>query len=142
VHGQTATEVIFNRADAEKEFMGLMTFSGSRPYSKDIVVAKNYLDDKELRSLGQLVSGYLDFAERQAEREQAMTMKDWAEHLDKILTMSGENLLLGSGSVSRETAIEKATTEYKKYQQKTLSEVENSYLESLKMLEKRAKNED
>ena len=138
VHGHTAAEVIFTRADAENEFMGLMTFPGNRPYLKDVVVAKNYLDEKELRSLGQIVSGYLDFAERQAEREQAMTMEDWAEHLDKILTMSGEQLLQGSGSVSHETAVEKATTEYKKYQQKTLSEVEKNYLESLKLLEKKS----
>ena len=135
VHGKTAAEVIFTRADAEKEFMGLMTFPGSRPYLKDAVVAKNYLDEKELRSLGQIVSGYLDFAERQAEREQAMTMNDWAEHLDKILTMSGEKLLQGPGSISNEIAIEKATAEYKKYQQKTLSEAEKNYLESLKVLE-------
>jgi len=139
VHGQTAAEVIFTRADAEKEFMGLMTFPGNRPYLKDVVVAKNYLNEKELRSLGQLVSGYLDFAERQAEREQAMTMKDWAEHLDKILTMSGEKLLQGAGSISHDTAIEKATTEYKKYQQKTLSEAEQNYLDSLKSLENQSK---
>lgn len=116
-----------------------MAFPGNRPYLKDVVVAKNYLDEKELRSLGQIVSGYLDFAERQAEREQTMTMKDWAEHLDKILTMSGEKLLLRAGSVSHEVAIEKATTEYKKYQQKTLSEAEKNYLESLKALESKAK---
>jgi hypothetical protein len=112
VHGQTAAEVIYTRADAEKDFMGLMTFPGSRPYLKDVVVAKNYLDEKELRTLGQIVSGYLDFAERQVEREQTMTMKDWAEHLDKILTMSGEQLLQGAGSVSHEIAVEKATSEY------------------------------
>ncbi len=141
VHGQTAAEVIFTRADAEKEFMGLMTFSGNRPYLKDVVVAKNYLNEKELRSLGQIVSGYLDFAERQSEREQTMTMKDWAEYLDKILTMSGENLLQGAGSISHEIAIEKATTEYKKYQQKTLSEVEKNYLVSLKVLESKTKKE-
>lgn len=139
VHGQTAAEVIYTRADAEKEFMGLMTFPGNRPYLKDVVVAKNYLDEKELRSLGQIVSGYLDFAERQAEREQTMTMKDWAEHLDKILTMSGEKLLQGAGSISHEIAIEKATSEYKKYQQKTLSEAEKNYLESLKTLENKTK---
>jgi len=104
IHGQTAAEVIFNRADAEKDFMGLMTFSGNRPYLKDVVVAKNYLNENELRSLGQIVSGYLDFAERQAEREQTMTMKDWAEHLDRILTMSGENLLIGAGLISHEKA--------------------------------------
>ena len=145
VHGQTAAEVIFNRADAEKEFMGLMTFPGSRPYLKDALIAKNYLDEKEGRSLGQIVSGYLDFAERQAEREQAMTMEDWAKHLDRILTMSGEKLLTHSGSISHEQAVDKATTEYKKYQQKTLSEVEKSYLESLKLIELKTKdkgNED
>ena len=74
--------------------MGLTTFAGNQPTLKEAVIAKNYLDEKELRAMGQLVSGYLDFAERQAEREQAMTMKDWAEHLDRILTMSGEQLLI------------------------------------------------
>ena len=87
--------------------------------------------------MGQLVSGYLDFAERQAEREQAMTMKDWAEHLDRILTMSGEHLLLGSGNVSHKQAVDKATMEYRKYKEKTLSLVEQDYLESIKMLEKK-----
>lgn len=94
IHGQTTAEVIYNRADAEKEFMGITSFAGKQPTLKEAVVAKNYLDEKELRAMGQLVSGYLDFAERQAEREQAMTMQDWAEHLDRILTMSGEQLLL------------------------------------------------
>ena len=139
VHGQTAAEVIYARVDSEKEFMGLMTFSGSRPYLKDVVLAKNYLNEKELRALGQLVSGYLDFAERQAEREQSMSMKDWAMHLDRILTVSGEKLLHGAGSISHERAIEKATTEYKKYQQKTLSEAEKNYLESVKALESKAR---
>lgn len=140
VHGQSAAEVIFNRVNAEKEFMGLMTFTGSRPHLKDIVIAKNYLNEKELRALGQIVSGYLDFAERQAEREELMTMKDWAVHLDRILTMSGEKLLQGSGSFSHDKALEKATTEYIKYQQKTLSGAEKNYLESLKVIEKKTKN--
>ena len=140
VHGKTAAEVIFSRADAKKEFMGLMTFSGERPYLKDITIAKNYLDEKELRALGQIVSGYLDFAERQAEREQAMVMKDWADHLDRILTMSGENILQGAGTISHDKAVEKAITEYKKYQQKTLSEAEKNYLEILKAIEKKTKN--
>ena len=139
VHGQTAAEVIYNRADAEKEFMGLKTFEGNKPHLKDAVIAKNYLDEKELRALGQIVSGYLDFAERQAERQQPMTMKDWAEHLDKILTMSGEQLLQGNGSISHEQAIEKATTEYKKYQQRTLSDVENDFLDSIKEIENKTK---
>ena len=134
VHGQTAAEVIVSRADAEKEFMGLTTFEGDRPHLKDAVIAKNYLDEKELRAMGQIVSGYLDFAERQAERQQAMTMKDWAAHLDNILTMSGEKLLQGAGKVSHEQAIEHATNEYKKYQQRTLSQVEKDFLENIKAL--------
>ena len=132
VHGQTAAEVIVSRADAEKEFMGLTTFEGDRPHLKDAVIAKNYLDEKELRAMGQIVSGYLDFAERQAERQQVMTMKDWAVHLDNILTMSGEKLLQGAGKVSHEQAIEHATNEYKKYQQRTLSQVEKDFLENIK----------
>ena len=138
VHGQTAAEVIYNRADSEKEFMGLTSFKGSRPHLSDAVVAKNYLDEKELRSLGQIVSGYLDFAERQAEREEVMTMKDWAEHLDRILTMSGEQLLIGAGSISHTQAVNKATEEYKKYQSKTLSEVEKDYLDAIKAIEDKA----
>lgn len=138
IHGQTAAEVIFTRADAEKEFMGLTTFDGNQPTLKEAVVAKNYLDEKELRAMGQLVSGYLDFAERQAEREQAMTMKDWAEHLDRILTMTGEQLLQGNGSVSHQQAVNKATDEYKKYKARTISDVEEDYLNSIKMLEQKA----
>ena len=140
IHGQTAAEVIYNRADAEKEFMGLTTFKGKRPHLEDAVIAKNYLNEQELRSLGQLVSGYLDFAERQAERQQTMTMKDWAEHLDKILTMIGEKLLIGAGSISHTQAVNKATAEYKKYQAKTLSEAEEDYLNSIKLLEDKVKN--
>jgi hypothetical protein len=132
VHGQIAAEVIYNRADAEKEFMGLKTFEGNRPHLKDSLIAKNYLDDKELRAMGQIVSGYLDFAERQAERHQPMTMKDWAKHLDRILTMSGEQILEGNGSISHDEAVKKATLEYKKYQQKTLSDVEKAFLDSIK----------
>ena len=137
IHGQTAAEVIYNRADAEKEFMGLTSFAGKQPTLKEAVVAKNYLDEKELRAMGQLVSGYLDFAERQAEREQAMTMQNWAEHLDRILTMSGEQLLIGNESVSHKQAVDKATGEYRKYKAKTLSEVEKDYLDSIKILEQK-----
>ena len=141
VHGQTAAEVIYDRADAEKEFMGLTTFKGSRPHLQDAVIAKNYLSEKELRSLGQIVSGYLDFAERQAEREQPMTMADWSAHLDRILTMSGEKLLVGAGTVSHEQAIDKAKTEYKKYQARTLSDVEQAYLDCIDELNQKAKND-
>lgn len=134
IHGQTAAEVIYTRADAEKEFMGLTTFAGNQPTLREVVIAKNYLNEKELRAMGQLVSGYLDFAERQAEREQAMTMKDWAKHLERILTMSGEQLLSGNGSVTHKQAVEKATGEYKKYKERTLSDVEQDYLNSIKIL--------
>ena len=138
IHGQTAAEVIYTRADAEKEFMGVTTFVGNQPTLKEAVVAKNYLNEKELRAMGQLVSGYLDFAERQAEREQAMTMKDWAEHLDRILIMTGEQLLQGNGSISHKQAVNKATDEYKKYKARTISDVEEDYLNSIKMLEQKA----
>lgn len=136
VHGQTAAEVIFNRVDAQKEFMGLVTFSGSSPARKDAKIAKNYLNEKELRALGQIVSGYLDFAERQAEREVPMKMADWIKHLDAILASTGEQLLLNSGKVSHDKALKKAETEYKKYQQKTLSKVEKDYLETIVDLQK------
>ena len=138
IHGQTAAEVIYTRADAEKEFMGLTTFVGNQPTLKEVVIAKNYLSEKELRAMGQLVSGYLDFAERQAEREQVMTMKDWAKHLDRILIMTGEQLLQGNGSVSHIQAVNKATDEYKKYKARTISDVEEDYLNSIKMLEQKA----
>lgn len=137
IHGQTAAEVIYTRADAEKEFMGLATFAGTQPTLREAVVAKNYLNEKELRTMGLLVSGYLDFAERQAERGQAMTMTDWAKHLDRILTMNGEQLLYGNGSVTHEQAVEKATGEYKKYRERTLSDVEQDYLNSIKILGKK-----
>jgi hypothetical protein len=132
VHQHTAAEIIYSRADAEKEFMGLTTFQGTLPHLTDAIIAKNYLNEKELRALGQIVSGYLDFAERQAEREIPMKMKDWADHLDAILTATGEQLLLDAGAVSHEKAVGKAEVEYKKYQAKTLSEVEKSYLDAIK----------
>lgn len=136
VSGETAAEVIYHRADAEKEFMGLMSFAGEQPTLSEAKRAKNYLNEKELRAVGQLVSGYLDFAERQAEREQAMTMADWARHLDGILTSTGETLLIGAGSVSHEAAMTKAETEYKKYKNRVLSGVEKDYLQSVKELGK------
>ena len=142
IHGHTAAELIVERADAEKDFMGLLTFKGNHPTLIEAKTAKNYLNEKELRAMGQLVSGYLDFAERQAEREQVMTMNDWAAYLDRILTMSGEQLLQGSGSVSHEDAMEHATMEYRKYKQRTLSDVERDYLFSIKSIEDSVKKND
>ena len=135
IHGETAAEVIYHRADAEKEFMGLTTFAGNQPTLREAKIAKNYLNEKELKAMGQLVSGYLDFAERQAQREQVMTMEDWVKHLDNILTVTGEQLLAGNGSVSHQQAMEKAETEYKKYKARTLSDVEKDYLAAIKELE-------
>ena len=142
IHGHTAAELIVERADAEKDFMGLLTFKGNHPTLIEAKTAKNYLNEKELRAMGQLVSGYLDFAERQAEREQVMTMNDWAAYLDRILTMSGEQLLQGAGSVSHEDAMEHATTEYRKYKQRTISDVERDYLFSIKSIEDSVKKND
>lgn len=134
IHGETAAEVIYHRVDAEKEFMGLTTFKGDEPTLKEAKIAKNYLDERELRAMGQLVSGYLDFAERQAEREIPMTMKDWAEHLDNILTVSGERLLEGNGTISHIEAMDKVENEYKKYKNNTLSETEKDYLNTIEKL--------
>ena len=134
IHGHTAAELIVARADAEKDFMGLLTFKGNQPTLLEARTAKNYLNEKELRAMGQLVSGYLDFAERQAEREQAMTMSDWANYLDRILTMTGEQLLQDGGSVSHDDAMEHATTEYRKYKQRTISDAEHDYLNAIKRL--------
>ena len=139
IHGHTAAELIVERADAEKDFMGLLTFKGNHPTLIEAKTAKNYLNEKELRAMGLIVSGYLDFAERQAEREQVMTMNDWTAFLDRILTMSGEQLLQGSGCVSHEEAMEHATTEYRKYKQRTISDVERDYLFSIKTIENSAK---
>mgnify|MGYP002624342175 FL=1 len=142
LHGRTAAELIVERADAEKDFMGLFTFKGNQPTWVEAKAAKNYLDAKELRAMGQLVSGYLDFAERQAEREQPMTMNDWANYLDRILTMSGEQLLQGAGSVSHAEAMEHATNEYRKYKQRTISDVERDYLDAIKRLGNMGKDGD
>ncbi len=139
IHGHTAAELIVERADAEKDFMGLLTFKGKQPTLAEARTAKNYLDDKELRSMGQLVSGYLDFAERQAEREIPMTMDDWAKYLDRILTMAGEELLEGAGNISHDEAMKHATTEYCKYKQRSISEAENDYLNAIKQIEKMGK---
>lgn len=140
VHGHTAAELIVERADAEKDFMGLFTFKGNHPTLVEARTAKNYLDEKELRSMGQLVSGYLDFAERQAEREIPMTMNDWASYLDRILTMTGEQLLQDGGKVTHEEAMEHATSEYRKYKQRTISDVERDYIDAIKRIENLGKN--
>ena len=136
IHHNTASEFVYNRVDANKEFMGLTTFKGELPSLSEAKVAKNYLDEKELRGLNQLVSGYLDFAERQAEREIAMKMSDWVKHVDNILTATGEDLLEGNGNVSRIQMEQKVEDEYKKYSANTLTQVEKDYLSTIRNIEK------
>lgn len=138
-HGHTAAEVIYERADADKPFMGLTAFSGDFPTAKDIGIAKNYLTAEELKVLNGIVSGYFDFAEVQAMRHNPMHMSDYVEHLDKILSAAGENLLEGSGTVSHAQALEKARQEYQKYQVQNLSPVEEAYLQTIKSVEKTAR---
>ncbi|MCD8054158.1 MAG: virulence RhuM family protein [Lachnospiraceae bacterium] len=138
-HGHTAAEVIYERVDAEKPFMGLTTFSGDFPTAKDIVVAKNYLSEEELKILNNIVSGYFDFAEIQAMRHKPMYMSDYVEHLDNVLKTTGEKLLTGAGKISHKKAIEKANAEYQKYIVQNLSPVEEAYLETIKSVEKTAK---
>ena len=135
IHHQTASELIYSRVDGDKDFMGLSTFKGELPTLEEAKVAKNYLSAEELKSLNALVSGYLDFAERQAQREVKMTMKDWREHVDRILSATGEDLLIGNGRVSRDMMVDKVNQEYKKYSAKTLSQVERDYLTEIKNIE-------
>ena len=138
-HGHTAAEVIYERADADKPFMGLTAFSGDFPTAKDISVAKNYLTEDELKVLNNIVSGYFDFAEIQAMRHNPMYMSDYVEHLDNLLKATGENLLTDAGKVSHAQALEKAKSEYQKYQVQNLSPVEESYLQNIKQIEKEVK---
>ena len=139
-HGHTAAEVIYERADSDKPFMGLTVFAGDHPSLKEVVIAKNYLTEEELKVLNNLVSGYFDFAEIQAMKRKPMYMADYIKQLDNILSATGEKVLQNAGRVSHQEAIEKATTEFKKYQVKTLSTVEEDYLRTLKSLEKKLTN--
>src|SRR3989338_1965894 len=135
-HGNTAAEVIVARANAGKPFMGLLSFSDGGVSKKDIAIAKNYLDEKELNILNNIVSAFFDLAEVKALERHPMHMKDWITQLDKLIGAFDKKVLIESGSVSHEQASEKAISEYRKYQAKTLSPVEEVYLESLRVLEK------
>jgi len=142
VNKQTAAELIYNRADAEKEFMGLTTFSGVLPAKKDISVAKNYLNKEELFRLNRMVSAFFDLAELKAQEHTAMKMIDWVEQLNKFTSIYGKGTLMDAGKVSHEQAIEKAVKEYNKYQVKTLTTVEQSYLKTIKQLQKKVENKN
>lgn len=138
-HGHTAAEVIYQRADAEKPFMGLTSFSGELPALKDIGIAKNYLEENELKVLNNLVSGYFDLAEINAIEHKPMYMDDYVKQLGSVLSSGNRKLLTGFGSVSHKQALEKAKSEYRKYQEITLTPVEKAYLESIKEVSKEVK---
>ena len=142
VHGQTAAEVIYTRADAEKDFMGLTTWTGALPKRSDAEYAKNYLTEDELDTLNRIVSLYLDFAELQAKSHTPLYMKDWIKKLDDFLKLSGKELLLHAGTVSAELAKEKANVEYDKFRQRTslnLSPVEIHFIEAFEKERKKLK---
>ncbi len=140
-HGHTASEVVYMRVDSDKPFAGLTNFKGEEPTQAEAMVAKNYLSEKELRVLNNLVSAYFDLAELNAIEEREMTMSDHIRELDRILESTGRNVLKNAGTVSQTKAKQKAKIEFQKYKNKTLSSVEKAYLETINTLEKKAKKE-
>ena len=140
VHGHTAAEIIYERADAEKDFMGLTTWSGAMPSKPEAEIAKNYLTHEEIKSLNRIVSLYLDFAEMQAEEHRPMYMKDWINILDDFLRLSRKDILTHAGKISAKLAKEKADQEYDKFKERTknnLSPVEIHFLENFEREQKR-----
>lgn len=140
IHHNTASELIYKRVDSDKEFMGLTNFKGELPTLSEAKIAKNYLAENELKRLNALVSGYLDFAEMQAQKEIPMTMKDWVAHVDRILTATGEELLKDAGKITKKQMLKKVEKEYREYSNKTLTKVEQDYLEEIQNIEKIAKS--
>lgn len=138
-HGNTAAETIYFRVDSEKPFAGLTHFKGTQPTQAEAIIAKNYLQVEELKILNNLVSAYFDLAEISAMEQKPMRMQDYVKQLDLILSSTGREILQGAGKISHQKAIERAKTEFRKYENKTLSEVEKAYLETLKQIEKAAK---
>ncbi|MFR3276517.1 virulence RhuM family protein [Phocaeicola plebeius] len=143
VHGHTAAEIIYERANAEKDFMGLTSWTGALPKRTDAEIAKNYLSSDELDTLNRIVSLYLDFAELQAKSHKPMYMKDWIQKLDDFLKLSGKELLSHAGKISAELAKQKADTEYDKFKERTaysLSPIEIHFLENFEKEQKKLKN--
>ena len=141
-HGHTASEVIYMRVDSDKPFVGLTNFKGDEPTQAEAMIAKNFLEEKELRVLNNLVAAYFDLAELNAIEERPMRMNDYIRELDNILNSTGRKVLDNAGSISNTAMKEKATLEYKKYKAKTLSNVESEYLKTITILEKQAKAGD
>jgi len=143
VSGQTASEIIFKRANAELPFMGLTVFQGKRPVKNEVTVAKNYMTEKELFALRRMVNAFFDMAELKAQMHQPMYMKDWLETLDKFSKDFGIGVLENAGTISHEQALDKAHREYEQYRKQfvdELSEVEKAYLESLNEMKKKLKD--
>ncbi|MCE5264754.1 MAG: virulence RhuM family protein [Deltaproteobacteria bacterium] len=139
IHGQTAAEVIYHRADAAKPHMGMTTWTGGRPRKADAEVAKNYLDEKELDLLNRIVSMYLDFAELQALSRHPMHMRDWFEKLDDFLKLSGRDILIDAGKISHDEALAKAHAEYERFHRDRInapSEVERHCLEAVEEIKR------
>lgn len=139
-HGHTASEVIYYRVDSDKPFAGLTSFKGSQPTQAEAMIAKNFLNEKELKVLNNLVAAYFDLAELNAIEQKEMRMADYLRELDTILASTGRAVLNNAGKISTEQAKGKALTEYRKYKGKTLSDVEKAYLEQIAQIEKTAKN--
>ena len=140
VHGHTAAEIIYERADSQKDFMGLTTWAGTMPTKPEAEVAKNYLTKEEITSLNRIVSLYLDFAEMQAEEHRPMYMKDWINILDDFLRISRKDILTHAGKISAKLAKEKADKEYDKIKERTkneLSPVEIHFLENFEREQKK-----
>ncbi|HQQ67097.1 MAG TPA: RhuM family protein, partial [Thermotogota bacterium] len=139
-HGHTTSEVIAQRVDADRPFMGLTVFSGERPQKGESRIAKNYLTEEELATLNRMVSAFFDLAELRAMQRQPMYMKDWVTELDDFTQRYGKGVLPGAGTVSHQEALEKATAEYEKYRQRTAEElfpVERDFLASIKETQKK-----
>lgn len=144
-HGHTAAETLMIRADSKQPFMGMTSFEGTKPRKADAAIAKNYLNEDELKILNRIVSAYLEFAELQALRKKPMYMKDWIEKLDDFIKMSGSEILENAGKVSHLEATTKAMLEFEKYKEKTkdeLSEVEKDFIKTIGTAEKRLKGKD
>lgn len=145
VNKKTAAETIYSRADAEKDFMGLTTFTGEIPIKAETKIAKNYLNEDELFRLNRMVSAFFDLAEIKAREHTRMLMKDWIAELDRFTEMYGKGVLPDAGKISHDDAMQKAEKEYRKYQVKTLSPVEKAYLDTIRTVqrkvEKKAKDE-
>jgi len=142
-HGQTAAEVIYSRIDAAKPYLGLTSFKGEHPTKKEIIIAKNYLNEEELNILNRLVTAYLEIAELQALNRKPMYMKDWLQRVDDFLQLTGKNILTHAGSISHKEAIEKASQDYTQYKESiknNLSKVEKDFIKQLDQTHKQLKN--